>query len=438
MLRSLLVFAAALPALAQTWGPPPGSQPDYSIIYTGKLFGYYRYPDLQSRTDRGCPDLAHVPLSAQVTLFRDTLAHLRSDHQVLVSMGDNFAPDLLARDLRVGNGALIGKDVFASSKVASDNVACFFRLTGFDALVPGQEDFYYGPERLRQLALFLAAPAAGPYQPVQMLAANLVIRSTVRNQVPRLPNSELPANIQQALDGNSPVRMQIPSSVLPSLQEIGVSGEASQLKLFDCLADPDNPRRFPLPASQNTRCTELARSSGHPLRFTLDKLLAGSNHAVCATYFDQGSDKTHCQLFSVEHPFFDSTPYSVPRGANAPVIFGVLDPTLIGYIGQLNDVWINRNPQFDTGAGIIDPMEALRQVLALCASDSNCKDRRKVLLAQMPYYRAAELAAKLKVFDVVIAQPDQEHSTGSEAVSQADTDGVPFVLNPGVALCQSP
>ncbi|HEX4168085.1 MAG TPA: hypothetical protein VHZ55_21680 [Bryobacteraceae bacterium] len=462
-----LLAVSALTASAQDWGPPAGSQPDYSLIYTGKLFGYYRYPDIQNSSDRGCPDLAHLPLSPQVALFRNTLAAMGSVNRELVAMGDNFAPDLLARDMRNDTpatprfGSLLNKDLWAAAQneVPSDNVACFLRLMGFDAVVPGQEDFYYGPERLRQLARFLASPsAAGPYRPVQMLASNLVIRSAVRNQEARLPNSELPLLVQQALDGNSPVRFDIPSAVMPWLRDIGVSGQATHLRVFDCQAEPGNPKSFTLPGQQENRCTELSPASPRPLRFAFEppphpsanflpqyyRLDPGSNHALCATYLDGGPGQVHCQLFSVQYPFFQynpapsgqaPAPYFIPPDAKGAAIFGVLDPTLVSYIGQLNDVWINRNKQFDTSAQIIDPLEAMRQVLALCAADSNCKDRRKVLLAQMPYYRAAELAAKLKVFDIVVAQPDQEHATGPQTMSQLDaTPGTPFLLNPGVAF----
>ena len=64
-----------------------------------------------------------------------------------------------------------------------DNVACFFRLAGFDAVVPGREDFRFGPERLRELARYLASNAPGG-TPVQMLGANLVI-NTISVKPPR-------------------------------------------------------------------------------------------------------------------------------------------------------------------------------------------------------------------------------------------------------------
>src|SRR5208282_915671 len=60
--------------------------------------------------------------------------------------------------------------------IPTDNVACFLRRAGYAAIVPGKYDFYYGPERLRELARFLASPEeAGGYRPVEMLGANLVI-----------------------------------------------------------------------------------------------------------------------------------------------------------------------------------------------------------------------------------------------------------------------
>ena len=50
-------------------------------------------------------------------------------------------------------GDLLNKDVlsFGENQILSDNVACFLRLMGFQAIVPGQQDFYFGPEHLRQL-----------------------------------------------------------------------------------------------------------------------------------------------------------------------------------------------------------------------------------------------------------------------------------------------
>lgn len=437
MARLALLALLAASAFAQSWGPPPGANPTYSLLYTGRLFGYFRYPDVQATTDSGCPEPAARPLPPQVKLFRSTVERLHSEHQPLVAMGGNFAPELLARtelNKTPGTphfGEMISKDIFAANAhpIASDNVACFLRLMGFDAVVPGQEDFYYGPERLREIGLFLDQPGAAPYRPVKMLAANLAISSVVRNAAPRLPSAGLPAEIRQALDGPAPFRFDLPSFVLPWLTEVHIRGSAPALTVYDCAAKAGDPRNFELPGKSGA-CTQLA-TEGATVTIAGKSLDPASNHALCGVYGE--AHEIHCQLFSVQTPLLPS-PYVVPPDRQSPVIFGVLDPDLVGYIGQLSDVWRNQNERFDTTVQIGDPIETLRQALGACSADGNCKDRRKILLAQMPYYRASQLAANLKVFDIVIAQPDEEHATGEETNSRSAAPGGSFLLTPGQAF----
>ncbi len=95
---------------------------------------------------------------------------------------------------------------------------------------------------------------------------------------------------------------------------------------------------------------------------------------------------------------------------------------------------MNTDQSFDTSAQIVDPLEAMRQMLDLCESDVACHGRRKILLAQMPYYKAAELANKLKVFDVVVAQADGEHANADETSTRLTPGTAPFVLSPGIAF----
>ncbi|MDQ2842004.1 MAG: 5'-nucleotidase C-terminal domain-containing protein, partial [Acidobacteriota bacterium] len=184
------------------------------------------------------------------------------------------------------------------------------------------------------------------------------------------------------------------------------------------------------------QCTNLLRNDAPQLGFRLGQVEAGSNHALCATYSDKtGIPRMHCQLFSVLDPFFPAPrPYFVPSDPNGPVIFGVLDPSLVGYIGQLSDVWMNTDRRFETTGEIIDPIEALRQALSFCDADSTCRGRRKVLLAQMPFYKASQLAAKLKMFDMVVAQPDEEHASGNEFTSRSGAHDSPYVLTPGITF----
>ncbi len=62
--------------------------------------------------------------------------------------------------------------------IPTDNVGCFLRAAKFTAIVPGKHDFYFGAERVRQFARFLAGPdKTSNYEPVQMLGANLVLRT---------------------------------------------------------------------------------------------------------------------------------------------------------------------------------------------------------------------------------------------------------------------
>ncbi len=438
MALTLLTSAAE----GETWGPPAGANPAYSVIYTGRLFGYFRFPDIQTSGDRGCPDPARTPLPRQVELFRATLERMRADRQSLVSMGENFAPELLARAVKNTTpgtphyGEMVSKDVLSGEegKLASDNVACFLRLMKFDAIVPGQQDFYYGPERLRQIANFLAMPAQGEYRPVRMISANLVIGSSLRDGGSPRPDNALPADIKQALGENAPVRFDLPSRVLPWLRTVTATGEQRNADVYDCLADPADPRNFQLPLAVGSRCTPLRKTEEGVVGFGAGSLQAGSNHALCAVYLTGGLRTSHCQLFSVEYPFFEAGPYFAPADRGSAVVFGALDPALVGYIGQLNDVWVNTDTRFDTRAEVTDPVEALREALTLCDSDSNCRGRRKILLAQMPNDRAAQLAAKLKSFDMVIARPDQEHATGDESSHRRGANNRPYLLTPGITF----
>src|SRR6185437_8247021 len=154
----------------------------------------------------------------------------------------------------------------------------------------------------------------------------------------------------------------------------------------DCLASASDPSDFKLPDEKGSNCAPMTHVDGkaESYEFPAD-LKAGSNHALCAVYGNGADRKTQCQLFSVQYPFFQyqpdepgvtPAPYYVPSNKEGPVVFGVLDPALVGYIGQLNDVWVNSEARFDTSAQITDPIEALRQVLDLCDSDTHCKDRR--------------------------------------------------------------
>jgi hypothetical protein len=462
------------------------------VIYTGRLFGYFRYPSQQTSDEKGCPDPSTNPLPAEAAQFQAAMRDLSSSSEPLpVAMGDNFAPELLARSMRNSQagtphfGELMSKDLFTpdpsgtvwrrdfdlssaslrklsstQGAVPSDNVGCFLRLIGFKATVPGQEDFYFGAERLRELARFLAEPANGQYRPVQMLAANLLIETKRHHAPPALPLSALPTPIQAALKPGGDVQILLPSAVMPWLPAVTVKSKLTGFKVFDCPASRDDPRQFDLPGTSQSNCVQLHATSVESAEFKFEKprhpsanylpeyyhLDPGDNHAICVELPAPAKSQMHCELFSVQYPFFQYRPD--PAGfAPAPyyvdsqsvAIFGVLDPSLAGYVGQLNSAWKNEDPNFDTTIAISDPVEAVRQQMAACHMDDRCCHAHKVLLAQMPYYKAMQLAAKLNGIDLVVAEADPGHATGNEAMTRTidgargsrDSNRSAFVLSPG-------
>jgi len=185
----------------------PATNGNVDVIYTGRLFGYFRVPSLQGFNEvGGCPadDKLNSKAAEQFLAVRDKQV---ANKTVLVGTGDNFAPQLEARvfsDVEPkGQYAVGNKELYLGSNVRwvpydekssfsdtlrdqiaqgigtipNDNVACFLRRAKYTAIVPGKHDFYFGAERVRQFARFLAKEGSGNYEPVQMLGANLVIKT---------------------------------------------------------------------------------------------------------------------------------------------------------------------------------------------------------------------------------------------------------------------
>ena len=212
MLFLIILLSSVLIVKAQNQQPAKDDQPsppiNVDVVYTGRLFGYFRSPSVQQiKATPGCHEGDSRSPAADRFLEKQKVSFTKST--VLVGTGDNFAPQLEAREfavdskpneyvpgkkeLYVGNGNewLPYKELkkpanetlrklIESGKgtIPSDNVACFLRRAGYAAIVPGKHDFYFGPERLRQLARFLARPAEdGGFTPVQMLGANLVMKT---------------------------------------------------------------------------------------------------------------------------------------------------------------------------------------------------------------------------------------------------------------------
>jgi len=234
MTSSVLLF---LPSLLPAQDAPPADSADAGsvrVLYTGKLFGYFRVPNAQPPdATTVCLDSDKTTNSHAVQQFEEKVKEERLEKFILVGMGDNFAPGIEARKFCKPPGHQFkkahnhkikpspydrsGKEFFAwdeknrvwrtneyvgengsddakdlENKLAAglgsiprDNVADFFVREGYAAVVPGKHDFYYGAERLRELAVYLAnEPITNDNslhgRGVQMLGVNLVIDTTWR------------------------------------------------------------------------------------------------------------------------------------------------------------------------------------------------------------------------------------------------------------------
>lgn len=186
--------------------------------------GYFRSPSLQAPNQIGCPSLdqarnAANPDDRASNAAAVTLRRVSNipDGAILLGTGDNFSPQLEARTFNpapapASSGAPANrlppaqKELYAwhreqtrwvhyeqirnipplharlltgTNSIPSDNVACYLAAAGYTAVVPGKHDFYFGPERLRQLARFMANENENGLKPVQMLGANLVIKTSL-------------------------------------------------------------------------------------------------------------------------------------------------------------------------------------------------------------------------------------------------------------------
>ncbi|HEY0346758.1 MAG TPA: hypothetical protein VGC60_01265, partial [Pyrinomonadaceae bacterium] len=213
-----------------------GQEAKREIIYTGRLMGYFRSPDKQGWNEaRGCAAAPEASSKAATEFQNFRKLHPSA---VLVGTGDNFAPELTGRifdpkplpgtlGVPPGEYAPGNKELYywyetpqhradswlyykslpddlekqlsrGEGIIPTDNVGCFLATNRFAAIVPGKHDFYFGIERVRELARFMAtletkdvpnlkAPSDSQspnpksrdeFQPPQMLGANLVIKTS--------------------------------------------------------------------------------------------------------------------------------------------------------------------------------------------------------------------------------------------------------------------
>jgi hypothetical protein len=368
------------------------------ILYTGKTFGYFRIPDWQGPTalGDGCKDPTRQKDKSDAAaefeeLLKKEFQIDKTKEAILVGTGDNFAPEIEARDFcepplgQPGAGKSyqrVGKELFdwdANSRtwirsdahsnanatpanglfmIPMDNVANFFVKEGYAALVPGKQDFYFGPERTRELARFMATQpipsTSGTLHTdgkgVQMLGANIVIQTTWNTAHEPLPDSENPPwfiprfpeasdLIGETVGSDAEIKLTGLSDgakVYPWFRGVSLdlSGENAASKLLPVInsttfylcgvnADtPGHPNALPKPIKEGP-CKTLEKKAGEkPTQFILDfpwedsqhfyTLRTGANYGLCAVTPDakvKAADGsfTFCVRFTVYTPFFQSS-----------------------------------------------------------------------------------------------------------------------------------
>lgn len=193
---SLPWLSAIVSALVGLFSPAPSraqaQQPSASmrIVYTGGLFGYYR-----TKTP-GSLDFPEPPASLLAELEK------QQPQTLLLGMGDNFGPEFGAslqfvpqqgtdcpKDRIDPNGRYPEDWYKWDGRVAvnavCDNVGAFLLKAGYQAIVPGREDFIYGSgwlrsvaQRLQRDSMRFGSSAIHRDNPLTMLAANLRIQKT--------------------------------------------------------------------------------------------------------------------------------------------------------------------------------------------------------------------------------------------------------------------
>ena len=204
----------------------PPREMKINLLITGQLMGYYRVPNRQTLEHRNCEGDPSLDASVFFSRFgRSTQFGQSPVNEIRLGMGDNFAPNYYSRSFDMSeetdhpdpakyyyswdtnqskwrpiselpdNAADIQN---GHGTIAMDNVACFFLQAHYDAIVPAKHDIYYGPDRLRGLARLLANPTemelvglgfVPRYHAVQMLATNMVIKTTWANGHEPKPDS---------------------------------------------------------------------------------------------------------------------------------------------------------------------------------------------------------------------------------------------------------
>ena len=411
------------------------------ISFTGHLLGYYRLPEWQSADfETSCPppqpytkptpnsgtamSSEGLPQNSPADAFLSN--DYRPDGDILVGMGDNFGVTLESRaywspsapgrppsQLHAKSRDLKDWPTSAPAEQIGDNVGCFFSRAGYDAIVPGKDDFYFGPERLRRIAdRLMKVPAENGLHPVRMLGANLVLKTDYLKKPSEIPDSDkglgfvpgMPTGVK-SLDisdnGTIPpftrqIRFEISSTspyftsskdaqaaatrlkFVPFLCPVAANQGLDRLDPAACDPQTTSPsRQLPSPKLEKQAADAAGDktvwdydlpadiASNLPARYGLCAKADDADHLTATlddnVYFDK-VDKQHyfCLRFTVVAPLFGDagTPpwvlkalLDVPGGniRGYAVIFGVVDKDLTTLIGRDNLSW--RNEQRKTWPG---------------------------------------------------------------------------------------
>lgn len=495
------------------------SPDEFRVGYTGRLLGYARTPDLQVLVEKpGYPSPVYEfqadggGASPVASALRRQVAEFRSEGgaSLLLGLGDNFAMDFRSRAVLIRRAGRdpkwVRKDhlVFdverngwadlndprdarerqrldklllaGDPRIGHDNVATFLQDMGFDALVPGRQDFYYGPQRLRQLARLLASGS----RPVPMLASNLVIRATRAVPVPAKSAERLDEE-RGFVSRHDLLSWTPPAVPLPWMRRVRLRRAFTDgVRNFDvlrwCKAStplrpcPDSSPALvavpdPDPKSKDWDAWIYATHSD-ALVFTREDLRRGradladqarqleeaklppipvqplepdTDYTACAYFTSKpnaaSKPKPYCSTIRIAKPFFDHDsnlvqPYALRNGI---VIIGAVNPGMERAVGVLNSQWLHARREIDVSAVTTEPTEAIAQVIEYCRAKGDCRPgTRYLLLAQMPQADAEVLNRRLRSpFLGVFAQPDEFDATSPVPVEYpAEYAAMTFVPPP--------
>lgn len=447
---------------------------ELQVLYTGKLLGYGRkceHVEMHERPakmgaipvyDRHC-----IGAAGYGDKLRRLIAAKRTKNSLLIGLGNHFALDFGSRTVVVvsttGARELVDKDelfYFDPAKgtgrgkmmrdpagwilrrdlgdvkgdesllkeysggditIPGETVADWVAATGYRALVPGKHDFYFGPERLREISRLLET------KNVRVLGVNLLIAAT------RLDPPEKRLDYmwtRNYLKSYGAVKLKLPKKVLPWIREIEVEGLKNSLGVQQV---GKTVTIYPAPnvntaASSNglVALQQVGTTSKYRMEKASARLEPGSYHfCVDLAVTPPPTPARLCNVVEVQQPYFEygttaSLPYLVANGEDA-VVMGAVVPGLEKLVGKLGTKWIDPDGRYDLRVDTAEAAEALQQVLDYCQDKEDCAPGRKlVLAAQMPLAAARAVNVKLKgAFQLVIAEASHVTGTAMEEAKYA-------------------